>query len=98
MLNLCVQGLAVTPDDAWSVHSVAHVYEMRADVDKGLKFMAEREKDWAVSADAPPASGNRKRFGKGEAKCRKLNGPTFYFYHFHSESRCSHFLHFSDAF
>lgn len=49
-LDLCVnQGLAVTPDDAWSVHSVAHVYEMRADVDKGLKFLGDREKDWAVS-------------------------------------------------
>lgn len=48
-----VQGLALTPDDAWSVHSVAHVYEMRAEVDKGLKFMEEREKDWAVNAALP---------------------------------------------
>lgn len=48
-----VQGLALTPDDAWSVHSVAHVYEMRAEVDEGLKFMEEREKDWAVNAAFP---------------------------------------------
>lgn len=38
----------MTPEDAWSVHSVAHVYEMKAEVDKGLKFMESREKDWQV--------------------------------------------------
>lgn len=43
-----MQGLALTPDDAWSVHSVAHVYEMKAEVDNGLKFMESREKDWQV--------------------------------------------------
>lgn len=43
-----VQGLALTPDDAWSVHSVAHIYEMKAEVDKGLKFMEGTEKDWQV--------------------------------------------------
>lgn len=47
-LNSLVQGLALTPDDAWAVHSVAHVYEMKAEVDKGLKFMEGREKDWQV--------------------------------------------------
>uniref|UniRef100_A0A8C9SW89 Tetratricopeptide repeat protein 38 n=1 Tax=Scleropages formosus TaxID=113540 RepID=A0A8C9SW89_SCLFO len=40
------EGLALTPGDAWSVHSVAHVHEMRAEVDKGLKFMESTEKDW----------------------------------------------------
>lgn len=43
-----LQGLALTPDDAWAVHSVAHVYEMKAEVDKGLKFMEDRESDWQV--------------------------------------------------
>uniref|UniRef100_A0A671YRF0 Tetratricopeptide repeat domain 38 n=1 Tax=Sparus aurata TaxID=8175 RepID=A0A671YRF0_SPAAU len=47
--KVAMEGLAVTPDDAWSVHSVAHVYEMRAEVDKGLKFMEGREKDWQGS-------------------------------------------------
>ena len=42
------QGLALTPEDAWCVHSVAHVYEMKAEVEKGLKFMESTEKDWAV--------------------------------------------------
>uniref|UniRef100_A0AAQ4NZ04 Tetratricopeptide repeat domain 38 n=1 Tax=Gasterosteus aculeatus aculeatus TaxID=481459 RepID=A0AAQ4NZ04_GASAC len=46
--SFLVQGLAMTPKDAWSVHSVAHVYEMKAEVDKGLKFMESREKDWQV--------------------------------------------------
>ncbi|XP_037538691.1 tetratricopeptide repeat protein 38 [Nematolebias whitei] len=48
-LKVAMEGLALTPDDAWSVHSVAHVYEMTAAVDTGLKFMESREKDWQVS-------------------------------------------------
>jgi len=44
-----LQGLALTPQDGWSVHAVAHVHEMKAEVDKGLKFMASTEKDWIVS-------------------------------------------------
>uniref|UniRef100_A0A3Q1C693 Tetratricopeptide repeat protein 38 n=1 Tax=Amphiprion ocellaris TaxID=80972 RepID=A0A3Q1C693_AMPOC len=47
--KVAMEGLALTPDDAWSVHSVAHVCEMKAEVDKGLKFMEGREKDWQVS-------------------------------------------------
>uniref|UniRef100_A0A8C3A2C2 Tetratricopeptide repeat protein 38 n=1 Tax=Cyclopterus lumpus TaxID=8103 RepID=A0A8C3A2C2_CYCLU len=47
--KVAMEGLALTPDDAWSVHAVAHVYEMKAEVDKGLKFMESREKDWQVS-------------------------------------------------
>ncbi len=43
-----MQGLALTPDDAWAVHTVAHIYEMKAELDKGLKFMEGREKDWQV--------------------------------------------------
>lgn len=46
--NSLFQGLALTPNDAWAVHAVAHVYEMRAEVDKSLKFMEGREKDWEV--------------------------------------------------
>ncbi|MED6243499.1 Tetratricopeptide repeat protein 38, partial [Ataeniobius toweri] len=48
-LKVAMEGLALTPDDAWSVHSVAHVYEMKAEVDKGLNFMESREKDWQGS-------------------------------------------------
>ncbi|KAM9754587.1 tetratricopeptide repeat protein 38 [Menidia menidia] len=48
-LKVAMEGLSLTPDDAWSVHSVAHVYEMKAEVDNGLKFMESREKDWQVS-------------------------------------------------
>lgn len=49
-----MQGLALTPDDAWSVHAVAHIYEMKAEVDKGLEFMQSREKDWQVKPPAAP--------------------------------------------
>ncbi|KAF7663176.1 hypothetical protein LDENG_00216370 [Lucifuga dentata] len=47
--KVAMEGLAVTPDDAWSVHSVAHIYEMRGEVDKGLKFMEGTEKNWQPS-------------------------------------------------
>ncbi|XP_020515195.1 tetratricopeptide repeat protein 38 [Labrus bergylta] len=47
--KVAMEGLALAPEDAWSVHSVAHVYEMRAEVEKGLKFMESREKDWQKS-------------------------------------------------
>ena len=34
------------PDDAWAVHAVAHVHEMRGDLDAGLRFLGERRADW----------------------------------------------------
>ncbi|CAL8263019.1 unnamed protein product [Merluccius merluccius] len=36
-------------NDAWCVHSVAHVHEMKGEVDKGLKFLETTETDWQVS-------------------------------------------------
>uniref|UniRef100_A0A8C6SX90 Tetratricopeptide repeat protein 38 n=1 Tax=Neogobius melanostomus TaxID=47308 RepID=A0A8C6SX90_9GOBI len=47
--KVALEGLSLVPDDAWAVHAVAHVYEMKAEVDKGLKFMESRENDWQVS-------------------------------------------------
>uniref|UniRef100_A0A4W5QLN3 Tetratricopeptide repeat protein 38 n=1 Tax=Hucho hucho TaxID=62062 RepID=A0A4W5QLN3_9TELE len=50
--KMAKEGLALTPEDAWCVHSVAHVHEMKAEVEKGLKFMESTEKDWAGEYDA----------------------------------------------
>ncbi|XP_076028080.1 tetratricopeptide repeat protein 38 [Genypterus blacodes] len=47
--KVAMEGLALNPGDAWSVHAVAHVYEMTGEVDKGLKFMQGTEKDWQGS-------------------------------------------------
>ncbi|XP_072291638.1 tetratricopeptide repeat protein 38 [Eucyclogobius newberryi] len=47
--KVALEGLSLVPDDAWAVHAVAHVYEMKAEVDKGLKFMEHRESDWQIS-------------------------------------------------
>lgn len=49
-LTLTSQALALTPDDAWSVHTMAHVHHMRTELDQGLRFMETNEKDWKVSA------------------------------------------------
>lgn len=40
------EGLALNPNDAWSIHSIAHVHEMRAEADSGIKFMKQTENDW----------------------------------------------------
>ncbi|CAL8263023.1 unnamed protein product [Merluccius merluccius] len=40
------EGLAMSKNDAWCVHSVAHVHEMKGEVDKGLKFLETTETDW----------------------------------------------------
>nr|XP_015208710.1 PREDICTED: tetratricopeptide repeat protein 38 isoform X2 [Lepisosteus oculatus] len=40
------EGLALNPGDGWAVHTVAHVHEMKAEVQKGLKFMEQRENYW----------------------------------------------------
>lgn len=47
--KVALEGLSLVPDDAWAVHAVAHVCEMKAELDKGLKFMETRENDWQVS-------------------------------------------------
>ncbi|KAJ7416034.1 Tetratricopeptide repeat protein 38 [Willisornis vidua] len=43
------EALAINQTDAWSVHTIAHVNEMRADVKKGLEFMKETETNWKNS-------------------------------------------------
>ncbi|XP_039242511.1 tetratricopeptide repeat protein 38 isoform X2 [Pipra filicauda] len=43
------EALAVNQTDAWSVHTIAHVNEMKADVKKGLEFMKETETNWKNS-------------------------------------------------
>ncbi|XP_029455900.1 tetratricopeptide repeat protein 38 [Rhinatrema bivittatum] len=40
------EALAVDPKDAWSVHTIAHVHEMKAELEKGLKFMQQTESHW----------------------------------------------------
>ncbi|XP_051628523.1 tetratricopeptide repeat protein 38 isoform X3 [Manacus candei] len=43
------EALAINQTDAWSVHTIAHVNEMKADVKKGLEFMKETETNWKNS-------------------------------------------------
>ncbi|NXP22187.1 TTC38 protein, partial [Scytalopus superciliaris] len=43
------EALAINRTDAWSVHTIAHVNEMKADVKKGLEFMKETETNWKNS-------------------------------------------------
>ncbi|XP_053318757.1 tetratricopeptide repeat protein 38 [Spea bombifrons] len=45
-LKVASEALAEEQKDAWSAHTIAHVHEMRADVESGLSFMRETEKNW----------------------------------------------------
>lgn len=44
--KLAREALSLNPTDAWSVHTVAHVHEMRAEVQAGLGFMQQSEPHW----------------------------------------------------
>jgi tetratricopeptide (TPR) repeat protein len=41
-------ALDTNPDDVWAVHAVVHTYEMRGEVDNGIRFLRGREADWAT--------------------------------------------------
>uniref|UniRef100_G1NXE9 Tetratricopeptide repeat protein 38 n=2 Tax=Myotis lucifugus TaxID=59463 RepID=G1NXE9_MYOLU len=47
--KLAKEALSVTPTDAWSVHTVAHIHEMKAEVKAGLDFMQRSEAHWKGS-------------------------------------------------
>ena len=40
-------ALEISPDDAWGLHAVAHVYDMTGSPDKGLRWLTGREAAWA---------------------------------------------------
>ncbi len=42
------QALAINPRDPWSVHAVTHVMEMQGRHAEGARWLAERQRDWAV--------------------------------------------------
>jgi tetratricopeptide (TPR) repeat protein len=41
------QALWMAPDDAWGLHAVAHVHEMRGNARAGLDWLTGREEAWA---------------------------------------------------
>ncbi len=41
------QALWMAPDDAWGLHSVAHVHEMTGNAKTGLEWLTGREEAWA---------------------------------------------------
>ncbi|XP_054438479.1 tetratricopeptide repeat protein 38 [Pteronotus mesoamericanus] len=47
--KLAKEALSLNPADAWSVHTVAHIHEMRAEVKDGLDFMQRSETHWKGS-------------------------------------------------
>ncbi|KAB0396621.1 hypothetical protein E2I00_020150, partial [Balaenoptera physalus] len=47
--KLAKEALSVNPTDAWSVHTIAHIHEMKAEVQDGLEFMQRSETHWKDS-------------------------------------------------
>lgn len=41
------EGVLHSPNDAWGLHAVAHVYDMTNDTDAGLKWLSRRTEAWA---------------------------------------------------
>lgn len=41
------EGVLHSPDDAWGLHAVAHVYDMTNDTAAGLEWLENRESAWA---------------------------------------------------
>ncbi|XP_075458837.1 tetratricopeptide repeat protein 38 isoform X2 [Ascaphus truei] len=48
-LKVAYEALSVDEKDAWSVHTIAHVHEMKADLENGLAFMQTSETNWKGS-------------------------------------------------
>uniref|UniRef100_A0A8C4N3N5 Tetratricopeptide repeat protein 38 n=2 Tax=Eptatretus burgeri TaxID=7764 RepID=A0A8C4N3N5_EPTBU len=40
------KALVLNPKDGWATHALAHVYEMRAQMNEGLMFMEDTESNW----------------------------------------------------
>ncbi|XP_025255653.1 tetratricopeptide repeat protein 38 isoform X2 [Theropithecus gelada] len=47
--KLAKEALSINPTDAWSVHTVAHIHEMKAEIKDGLEFMQHSETHWKDS-------------------------------------------------
>jgi tetratricopeptide (TPR) repeat protein len=41
------EAVGIDPRDGWSVHAVAHVNEMRGDLDRGMPWLADNAQHWA---------------------------------------------------
>lgn len=41
------EAVSIDPRDGWAVHAVAHVNEMRGDLEAGIPWLADNAKDWA---------------------------------------------------
>uniref|UniRef100_A0A8P0S6U0 Tetratricopeptide repeat protein 38 n=1 Tax=Canis lupus familiaris TaxID=9615 RepID=A0A8P0S6U0_CANLF len=47
--KLAKEALSINPTDAWSVHTIAHIHEMKAEIKDGLEFMQRSETHWKDS-------------------------------------------------
>uniref|UniRef100_A0A8D0N8Q9 Tetratricopeptide repeat protein 38 n=1 Tax=Sus scrofa TaxID=9823 RepID=A0A8D0N8Q9_PIG len=47
--DIPLSALSIDPTDAWSVHTIAHIHEMKAEVQDGLEFMQHSETHWKES-------------------------------------------------
>lgn len=76
-LPCALQALTLNPTDAWSVHTVAHIHEMKAEVQAGLEFMGRSEQNWKVPSPglAFKLPGHRVSCGSSCHQAAKLSAP-----------------------
>lgn len=41
------EAVSLDPRDAWAVHAVAHVHEMRGDIERGVPWLRDSAQDWS---------------------------------------------------
>ncbi|MDQ8728710.1 tetratricopeptide repeat protein [Bradyrhizobium sp. LHD-71] len=44
---LGTEAVSLDPRDAWAIHAVAHVHEMRGDVERGVPWLRDSAQDWS---------------------------------------------------
>ncbi|XP_059257756.1 tetratricopeptide repeat protein 38 isoform X2 [Mustela nigripes] len=50
--KLAKEALSINPTDAWSVHTIAHIHEMKAEIKDGVEFMQSSEAHWKGEYEA----------------------------------------------
>ena len=46
-MKAAIKAIEINQDDAWALHAIAHINEMRGEIQKGIEFMKLEENNWA---------------------------------------------------
>ena len=46
--EMAQRAVDTNPDDVWGIHAMVHTYEMQGRIPEGVRFIRDREADWAT--------------------------------------------------